>query len=108
MENNNKIKMNKELLLGLNPNSNLIKEYKKSLNSLSKIQFEASIGLMLGDASIQTQNKGKNYRLKFEWSDKTKPYLDHVFNLFDEWVLSNPHQKPRYSLAPLCGSFLFL
>jgi len=66
MENNNKIKMNKELLLGLNPNSNLIKEYKKSLNSLSKIQFEASIGLMLGDASIQTQNKGKNYRLKFE------------------------------------------
>ena len=52
---------------------------------------------MLGDASLQTQNKGKNYRLKFEWSNKTKPYLDHVFNLFDEWVLSNPHQKSRLS-----------
>lgn len=52
---------------------------------------------MLGGASLQTQNKGKNYRLKFEWSNKTKPYLDHVFNLFDEWVLSNPHRKPRLS-----------
>jgi len=60
---------------------------------LSTIQFEASIGLMLGDASLQSQNKGKTYRLKFEWSDKTKSYLDHVFNLFDEWVLSNPHKN---------------
>lgn len=93
----NLIKINKELLIGLNPNSRLIKEYKQSLISLSTKQFEASIGLMLGDASLQTQNKGKNYRLKFEWSNKTKPYLDHVFNLFDEWVLSNPHQKSRLS-----------
>ena len=62
----NLIKINKELLIGLNPNSRLIKEYKQSLISLSTKQFEASIGLMLGDASLQTQNKGKNYRLKFE------------------------------------------
>jgi hypothetical protein len=94
----NKI-INKNLLLGLNPNSKLIKEYKKSLINLSTIQFEASIGLMLGDASLpaEQQNKGLNYRLKFEWSNKNKPYLDHVFNLFDEWVLSNPHEKARYS-----------
>jgi hypothetical protein len=50
---------------------------------------------MLGDASIQTQNNGKSFRIKFEWSNKTKSYLDHVFNLFDEWVLSNPHKKSR-------------
>lgn len=92
----NKI-INKNLLLGLNPNSKLIKEYKKSLISLSTVQFEVSIGLMLGDASLQSQNKGKDYRLKFEWGNKNKPYLDHVFNLFDEWVLSNPHEKARYS-----------
>jgi len=93
----NIIKRNKDLLIGLNPNSRLIKEYKQSLICLSTIQFEASIGLMLGDASLQTQNKGRNYRLKFEWSNKTKPYLDHVFNIFDEWVLSNPHKKSRIS-----------
>jgi hypothetical protein len=97
MEKKNKTIINKELLIGINPNSRLIKEYKLSLIELSKIQFEASIGLMLGDASIQTQNKGKNYRLKFEWSNKTKPYLDHVFNLFYEWVLSYPHKKSRFS-----------
>ena len=65
--------MKKDLLIGLSPNSKLIKEYKKSLISLNTEQWEASIGLMLGDASLQTQNNGKNYRLKFEWSDKTKP-----------------------------------
>lgn len=52
-------------LVGLNPNSKLIKEYKSSLTSLSNEQWEASIGLMLGDASLQTQNKGRTYRLKF-------------------------------------------
>ena len=89
--------MNKNLLIGLSPNSKLIKEYKKSLTSLTTLQWEASIGLMLGDASLQTQNKGKTYRMKFEWGDKSKPYLIHVYNLFDEWVLSNPHKKSRLS-----------
>ena len=87
--------MKKDLLIGLSPNSNLIKEYKKHLTSLNTIQWEASIGLMLGDASLQTQNNGKTYRMKFEWGDKSKPYLLHVYNLFDEWVLSNPHKKTR-------------
>lgn len=91
------MKMKKELLIGMGPNSKLLKEYKNSLINLSAIQWEASIGLLLGDASIQTQNNGKTYRLKFEWSDKSKPYLDHVFNLFDDWVLSNPHKKSRLS-----------
>jgi hypothetical protein len=30
------------------------------------MQWEASIGLMLGDASLQTQNKGRTHRMKFE------------------------------------------
>jgi len=91
------MKINKNMIIGLSPNSKLMKEYKQSLNSLNTQQLEASIGLMLGDASLQTQNKGINYRMKFEWSDKSKPYLDHVFNLFDEWVLSDPHKKTRLS-----------
>ena len=53
--------------------------------------------LILGDASLQTQNKGKTYRIKFEWSDKNKPYIDHVYNLLNEWVLSKPHKKIRLS-----------
>lgn len=91
------MKNNKNKLKGLNPNSNLIKSYKASLLNLSKEQIEASIGLLLGDASLQTQNKGLTFRLKFEWSEKHKAYLDHVYNLFDEWVLSEPHKKTRIS-----------
>jgi hypothetical protein len=89
--------MNKELIIGLNPNSNLVKQYKNSLKFLNKEQKEASIGLMLGDASLQSQNKGKSYRMKFEWSNKNKPYIDHVYNLYNEWVLSEPHKKVRIS-----------
>jgi hypothetical protein len=92
---NNIIELLKLDIKGLGPNSKKIKLYKTLLTELSMIQFEASIGLMLGDASLQTQNKGKTYRLKFEWSDKNKPYLDHVHMLFDEWVLSEPHKKIR-------------
>ena len=74
-----------------------MKDYKNSLTSLSQIQKEASIGLMLGDASLQTQNNGKTFRLKFEWGDRQKAYIDHVYSLFDEWVLSDPHKKTRIS-----------
>lgn len=47
---------------------------------------------MLGDASIQSQNKGKTYSApqKFEWSEKIESYVDHVYDLFDEWVISPP------------------
>ena len=59
-------KFNKSELVGLGPNSKLLKQYKESLGELSLVQREAAIGLMLGDASLQTQNNGKTYRMKFE------------------------------------------
>ena len=84
-------------VIGLGPNSNKVKEYKNSLIKLSNIQKEAAIGLLLGDASLQSQNEGKTYRVKFEWGDKNKVYALHVFTLFDQWVLSQPHKKSRIS-----------
>ena len=57
------------------PNSNNFKEYKSKLYSLSNEQYEIAIGLILGDVSIQSQNKGKTYRLKFEWGDINKIML---------------------------------
>lgn len=90
-------KIIKQDLIGLSPNSNKFKEYKNSLGQLTKTQFEASIGLMLGDASIQTQDKGVSYRMKFEWGNKNLPYVKHVYDLFDKWVISEPHKKTRLS-----------
>lgn len=92
-------KINKSEVIGLGPNSKLLNQYKESLGKLSKVQWEAAVGLLLGDASLQTQNNGKTYRMKFEWGDKSKVYLDHVYDLFDEWVLSEPHKKVRTSPA---------
>lgn len=80
---------------GTHPNSAEMRQYKESLHALTQEQKEAAIGLMLGDASLQTQNNGKTYRLKFEWGDHHKDYIYHVCNLFDEWVLSEPHKKER-------------
>lgn len=85
--------MEKNKLIGISPNSKLMKEYKKKLTTLTDLQWEHSIGLILGDASLQSQNNGKSYRMKFEWSEKSKSYLDHVYDLFDEWVLSSPNKK---------------
>jgi hypothetical protein len=59
-------KISKSQVLGLGPNSKLLRQYKDSLGSLSQIEKEAAVGLMLGDASLQTQNKGKTFRMKFE------------------------------------------
>jgi hypothetical protein len=56
----------KSQVIGLNPNSKLLKAYKDSLISLNEIQLETAIGLMLGDASLQSQKNGKSFRLKFE------------------------------------------
>jgi len=89
--------ISKEQVIGLSPNSKLLKEYKESLYKLSELQSEALIGLLLGDASLQTQNKGKTYRIKFEWGNNSKAYVDHVYALFNEWILSEPHKKIRIS-----------
>jgi hypothetical protein len=52
------------------PNSKIVRVYKSLLSDLSTIQFEAAIGLILGDASLHTQSKGImkdiTYRMKFE------------------------------------------
>lgn len=69
----------------------LLREYKNTL-SLSDTVFQVSIGTLLGHASLQTQDGGKTYRLKFQQSDKLhREYLFHLHTLFRDWVLSPPY-----------------
>lgn len=86
--------IDKRELIGLSPNSKLISEYKENL-ILSNRELSISMGLILGDASLQTQNKGVSYRLKFEWSEKYLSYINHIHKTFDKWILSDPHLKIR-------------
>lgn len=69
--------------------SKAIEEYKQKLK-LSDIQREVLFGILLGDGHLETQNKGKTYRLKVEQSVKHEVYLLHLYNIFQDWVLTKP------------------
>jgi hypothetical protein len=72
----------------------LLALYKQQLNHLSPTQLETAIGLCLGDASLNTQCKQKRqYRMKFEW--KQEKYAFHIYEIFDDWILSPPKLVSR-------------
>ena len=68
-----------------------IEKLKQSL-SLSPIQREVLVGLLLGDGCLETQN-GRTYRLKIEQSKAQQAYVDHLYHLFDGWVLTPPRVR---------------
>ena len=49
--------------MNFSPNSKALRELKAKLVGLTNVQFEAAIGLILGDASIQSQNQGRTIGL---------------------------------------------
>jgi hypothetical protein len=83
------IKGNREKLKG-----NDLRKHKATIK-LSPKQQEIGLGVMLGDASLQTQNKGKTYRLKFEGGNKNQAYIQHLRDEFDEFCLSGIVPKKR-------------
>ena len=54
-------------------NTKEIQEYKKTLK-LNDIQRSVLVGTMLGDGHLETQDKGKTYRLKIEHQLLQKDY----------------------------------
>lgn len=73
-------------------NSREVKKVKSSLK-LNNEQREALVGVLLGDAHLETQNEGKTYRVKFEYSVKKDSYANHLYDLFKDWVLTPPQIK---------------
>jgi hypothetical protein len=72
--------------------SNEIEEYKSTLR-LSEEQKEVLIGILLGDAALETQNGGRTYRLKIEHSLKQKAYAEHLYKLFNDWARTKPWER---------------
>jgi hypothetical protein len=72
--------------------SRAIEQLKATLK-LSNIQREVLVGLLLGDAHLETQNRGRTYRVKFEYGAKHREYAEHLYGLFQRWVLSPPQRK---------------
>ena len=74
--------------------SRIIEEYKSALH-LSSVQREALVGLLLGDACLETQNRGRTYRLKIEQCARRHAYVYHLYSLFQEWVLTPPSARTK-------------
>ena len=72
--------------------SRAIEAYKTTLR-LSDVQREMLVGILLGDACLETQNAGRTYRLKIEQGASHADYVEHLYEVLREWVLSPPRSK---------------
>jgi hypothetical protein len=71
-----------------------VEEYKATL-ALTQEQRESLIGLLLGDACLETSNQGRTFRLKFEQSAYHEAYVRHLHELFRPWVLTVPRARNK-------------
>jgi LAGLIDADG DNA endonuclease family len=72
--------------------SRVIEAYKTTLR-LSDVQREILVGILLGDACLETQNAGRSYRLKIEQGIAHADYVRHLYTVLRDWVLSPPRPK---------------
>ena len=72
--------------------SRVIERQKSSLK-LTQTQRETLVGLLLGDAHLETQNDGRTYRVKCEYSIEHADYSHHLYNIFREWIFTPPQLK---------------
>ena len=70
---------------------------EKSKLKLTPRQRETLIGILLGDAHLETRDKGRTYRLKIEQSARHEAYVRHLKLIFDPWVLTGPRQRTKTS-----------
>ena len=77
----------------ISPNARELTAYKAALPPLTPLLVVISIGLMLGDVSLQANASGTAYRIKYEWGNKA--YAFHVYELFKVYCLSEPREQVR-------------
>ena len=71
-------------------------QYTKQPNlSLSQEEKDIFVGVLLGDASLNTQNKGRTYRVKFSVSAKKEEDVDLLYEKLGKWFLSDAHKGAR-------------
>lgn len=75
-------------------NSNEIKSFANTVN-LTDEQREILVGTLLGDGHLETQNKGRTFRLKVEHSLNQKEYAEWKFGKFKNLTLTNPQIKDQ-------------
>ena len=65
-------------------------KFVANMTKLSLKQCQVLVGILLGDASLQTESGGKTYRLRICQGEKHKEYLFHLYDLFENFTKSPP------------------
>jgi hypothetical protein len=72
----------------------------KPTEKLSREQKEILVGLLLGDGCLETQTKGRSWRLLIEQSLQRKEYVDHLYEIFKHFVQTPPKVKGKAPSLP--------
>ena len=75
-------------------NTKKIKNFAKSIQ-LTSVQKEVLTGLLLGDGHLETQNQGRTFRLKVEHSIIQKDYVDWLYTIYQNIILTKPQIKKQ-------------
>ena len=67
---------------------------------LSTKQKSILIGILLGDAYLETQTNGNTWRILIEQSEKHKQYIEHKYEMFREFVKTPPAPRQKKSSKP--------
>ena len=73
-------------------NSREIRSISESVR-LTDRHREIITGLLLGDGHLETQNRGRTFRLKVEHSKHQKDYVDWLYQQLNNMVLTPPQSK---------------
>ncbi len=74
--------------------SNELELHKRRLRLVPR-QREILIGKLLGDGHLETQNRGRTFRLKVEHSIIQRPYVDWLASQLSGWLHSPPREWIR-------------
>lgn len=61
-----------------------------SMEKLSRDQHEVLIGILLGDANLQTESRGRTYRLRVSQAEQNRDYLFALYEIFKPMVSTPP------------------
>ncbi len=87
-------------------NSNEIKSFAESIK-LTQNQRDILVGTLLGDGHLETQNKGRTFRLKVEHAISQKDYTDWLYTKFKNLVLTQPQVKQQMVKGKLYQKYWF-
>lgn len=71
-----------------------IEKFKKNLK-LTRQQRSLVVGMLLGDGHLETQNRGRTYRLKVEHSINQKEYVLWLYEQFKNLVRTPPKKEKK-------------